>query len=146
MVKKVLLLSAVLVFMFGSFLDARLLCNNKKGISSNFTYKNKQYKTNLPLCELSESSQIDVNNSKLPKEISEIVGVGKRVLKKVDSAQSWELQSLTLNKYNYQHTTFWYYQLNFNASNQFYVYINVGLNGEEPEIYRIDEVLLTGRN
>ena len=141
MLKKVLLTATLMVLVFSGLTDARL-CSNKQGISSNFKYKNKQYKSILLYCGLDKSSNIDINSSEIPKKISEIISIGKKTLKKVDSDQVWELQSLNLNKYNYQNSTYWYYQLNFNANNQFYVYINIGLNGETPDIYRIDEVLL----
>ena len=73
--------------------------------------------------------------------MSEIINIGKNVIRKLDEKLNWDVESVALYKYHYGNCKYWYYQLSFRANNQ-YININVGLNGEEPDLYRIDEVKL----
>jgi len=120
------------------------IANYNQGVSSNFTYNNKQYKSMLLLEKIISSADFKIGTSEFPKTISEIINIGKTVVKKVDSELSWEVESLGLYKYNYSNCVYWYYQINFKANNQ-YIYINLGLNGETPDLYRIDETLISNR-
>ncbi|NIP29279.1 MAG: hypothetical protein GTO02_02240 [Candidatus Dadabacteria bacterium] len=112
--------------------------NYNQGISSNFTYKNKQYKSFLPLEKITSSSDFEIETSQFPKSISEIIKIGKSIVNKVDSEIKWEVQTLGLYNYHYGNCKYWYYQINYRGNNQ-YLYINIGLNGETPNLYRIDE-------
>lgn len=114
---------------------------NDPGINSNFNFRGKQYKTVLPYSRMQEMANFDIDGSKLPLDISQIIAIGKKVVKKIDSEERWLVHSIGLYKYSYQNANYWYYQIHFRANNQ-YVYINIGLSGEEPDIYRIDEVLI----
>ncbi len=128
------------LILFGLSLQASTceITNISQGISSNFTYKNKQYKSLLPLSKITSSSDFKIGVSEFPKKISEIINIGKTVVNKVDSELKWEVENLGLYKYHYSNCVYWYYQINYRANNQ-YVYVNIGLNGELPDLYRIDE-------
>jgi hypothetical protein len=95
----------------------------------------------LPLKKITSSSDFQIETSEFPKTISEIINIGKSVVKKVDSELKWEVQTLGLYRYHYSNCVYWYYQINYKANNQ-YLYINLGLNGETPDLYRIDETLI----
>ncbi len=118
--------------------------NINQGVSSNFTYKNKQYKSILPLEKIAGSTDFQIGTSQFPKTISEIINIGKTVVKKVDSELTWEVETLGLYKYHYSNCVYWYYQINYKANNQ-YIYVNLGLNGETPDLYRIDETLISNQ-
>ncbi|HSG32186.1 MAG TPA: hypothetical protein VLB82_11660 [Thermodesulfobacteriota bacterium] len=137
MIRGIFLL-AISLFALSLQASACEISGYNQGISSNFTYKNKQYKSMLPLQKIVSSSDFNIESSKFPKDISEIINIGKTVVKKVDSELNWEVEGLGLYKYNYSNCKYWYYQINYRANNQ-YIYINIGLNGETPELYRIDE-------
>ncbi len=118
-------------------------CGNSysKEISSNFNYDGKNYKTSLPLSKLENTKGFDIENTEYKIDISKIVGTAKTVLQRVSKDTKWDVESIGLYKYQYSNANYWYYQINLRSSNS-YVYLNVGLNGEEPEIYRIDEILI----
>jgi hypothetical protein len=98
----------------------------------------------LSLQKITSSTDFQIGTSEFPKKLSEIINIGKNVVKKVDSELTWEVETLGLYKYNYSNCVYWYYQINYRANNQ-YVYINLGLNGETPDLYRIDETLITNQ-
>ena len=120
------------------------ITNYNQGVSSNFTYKNKQYKSMILLEKIISSSDLQIGTYEFPKTISEIINIGKTVVKKVDSELTWEVETLGLHKYHYSNCVYWYYQINYKANNQ-YIYVNLGLNGETPDLYRIDETLITNQ-
>ncbi len=110
-------------------------------LSSNFHYNNKNYKVSLSIKNLYSSSDFNIEKSEFPKQISEIIKIAKVLMKRIDNEQNWEIQNITLNRYNYNNATYWYYQIKLRANNV-YSYLNIGINGEQPDIYRIDEVLI----
>ena len=112
-----------------------------QGIVSNITFDRKQYKSVLSFESLIKSPDFNISEDEFPKPISEIIKIGMYVMNKVDIEQKWEPNSVALNKYNYNNCVYWYYQVNFSSGN-YYAYLNVGLNGEPPDIYRIDETKL----
>ena len=118
--------------------------NSSYGINSNFNYNNVAYKTVLPLTKMAESENFDISSGNFPMEFSEIIKVGKSLTKKIDVEAKWSVESVGLYKYNYSNCIYWYYQINYRSSspNNQYVYLNIGLNGEEPNIYKINEVLI----
>jgi hypothetical protein len=137
MIKTVYLIFFML-FTLGSEASTCEITNYNQGVSSNFTYKNKQYKSMLRLEKITGSANFQIGSTEFPKKISEIINIGKTVVKKVDSELNWEVETLGLYKYRYSNCVYWYYQINYRANNQ-YVYVNLGLNGEIPDLYRIDE-------
>lgn len=111
-------------------------------LSSNFHYNNKNYRVSLSIKNLYSSSDFNIEKSEFPKQIYEIIQIAKGLMKRIDSEQNWGIQNITLNRYNYNNATYWYYQINLRANNV-YTYLNIGINGEQPNIYRIDEVLIS---
>ena len=118
--------------------------NVNQGINSSFNYSGTSYKTVLSFSELSGSKNFDIENGEFPVGFGEIIKIAKGLTKKVDPEAAWTVESVGLNKYNYSGCVYWYYQLNMRSTNpnNSYLYLNIGLNGEKPEIYRIDEVLI----
>ena len=118
--------------------------NVNQGINSSFNYGGTSYKTVLPFSELSGSKNFDIENGEFPVGFGQIIKIAKDLTKKVDPEAAWTVESVGLNKYNYSGCVYWYYQLNIRSTNpsNSYLYLNIGLNGEKPEIYRIDEVLI----
>jgi len=98
----------------------------------------------LLLEKIISGANFKIGTSEFPKTISEIINIGRTVVKKVDSELNWEVETLGLYKYNYSNCVYWYYQINYRANNQ-YVYVNLGLNGETPDLYRIDETLISNQ-
>ena len=137
MIKNISLLTLILLTLSLQASTCEITSINQ-GVSSNFTYSNKQYKSMLPLQKITSSADFKIETSEFPKTILEIINIGKIVVKKVDSELNWEVETLGLYKYNYSNCVYWYYQINYRANNQ-YLYINLGLNGETPDLYRIDE-------
>ena len=115
-----------------------------QGINSNFNYNSIAYKTVLPFSSLSESKSFDIESGDFPLGFGQIIKVAKGLTRKVDNEAKWTVESVGLNKYNYSNCTYWYYQLNMrsNTPNNSYLYLNIGLNGEKPNIYKINEVLI----
>lgn len=134
-----------IVFIFTLFLSINAYtCEINKynqGIVSNINFKNKQYKSLLPISMLGKNPDFVIGVSDFPMPMSEIINIGKNVIRKLDEKLNWDVESVALYKYHYGNCKYWYYQLSFRANNQ-YININVGLNGEEPDLYRIDEVKL----
>ena len=118
--------------------------SGKYGINSNFNYNNVAYKTLLPLTKMAESKNFDISKGDFPVEFSKILQVGWGLTKKIDVEAKWSVESVGLYKYNYSNCVYWYYQINYRSNNpgNQYVYLNIGLNGEEPDIYKINEVLI----
>jgi len=143
MIKSVYLLTLIL-FTLSLQASTCEINNINQGVSSNFTYKNKQYKSMLPLEKIAGSTDFQIGTSEFPKTISEIINIGKTVVKKVDSELTWEVETLGLHKYHYSNCVYWYYQINYKANNQ-YIYVILGLNGETPNLYRIDETLISNQ-
>lgn len=112
-----------------------------KEISSNFNHNGKNYKSSLALSKLENTKGFDIENTDYKIDISKIVGTAKAVLSKLDAETKWSVETIALYKYQYSNANYWYYQINLRSANS-YVYLNVGLNGEEPSIYRIDEILI----
>ncbi len=115
-----------------------------KGINSNFNYGGDTYKTVLPFSKLSESKNFDIENADFPVGFGQIIKTAKGLTEKVDPEAAWSVESVGLNKYNYSSCIYWYYQINMRSSNpnNNYLYLNIGINGEKPNIYKIKEVLL----
>lgn len=111
-------------------------------ISSSFNYEGKQYKSVLPIVKIENSKNFEINDTQKKIDIAKIVKTAKEVLSKVDQDADWNVESIGLYKYQYSQETYWYYQINLRSGSSSYVYLNVGLSGEKPEIYRIDEILL----
>ena len=143
MIKSISLLTLIL-FTLSLQASTCEITNYNQGVSSNFTYKNKQYKSMLLLEKIISSANFKIGTSEFPKTISEIINIGKTVVKKVDSELNWQVETLGLYKYNYSNCVYWYYQINYRANNQ-YIYVNLGLNGETPDLYRIDETLISNQ-
>jgi len=118
--------------------------NINQGINSNFNYNNVAYKTVLPFSKLAESKDFDIDSAEFPVGFHQIIKVAKGLTSKIDVESVWSIESVALYKYNYSNCTFWYYQINMRSNNpgNSYVYLNIGLNGEEPNIYKINEVLI----
>ena len=118
--------------------------NGSQGINSSFNYGGTSYKTVLPFSELSGSKNFDIENGEFPVGFGQIIKIAKGLTKKVEPEAAWTVESVGLNKYNYSGCVYWYYQFNIRSTNpsNSYLYLNIGLNGEKPEIYRIDEVLI----
>ena len=115
-----------------------------QGINSNFNYNSIAYKTVLPFSRLSESKNFDIESGDFPLVFGQIIKVAKGLTRKVDNEAKWTVESVGLNKYNYSNCVYWYYQINMrsNTPNNSYMYLNIGLNGEKPNIYKISEVLI----
>jgi len=115
-----------------------------QGINSNFNYNSIAYKTVLPFSRLSESKNFDIESGDFPLGFGQIIKVAKGLTGKVDNEAKWSVESVGLNKYNYSNCVYWYYQINMrsNTPNNSYMYLNIGLNGEKPNIYKISEVLI----
>ena len=143
MIKSISLLTLIL-FTLSLQASTCEITNYNQGVSSNFTYKNKQYKSMLSLQKITSSTEFQIGTSEFPKKLSEIINIGKSVVKKVDSELNWEVETLGLYKYHYSNCVYWYYQINYKANNQ-YIYVNLGLNGETPNLYRIDETLISNQ-
>ena len=118
--------------------------NNNQGINSNFNYNGIAYKTVLPLSRMSESKNFDINSGEFPLGFGQILKVARGLTSKVDNEAKWTVESVGLNKYNYSNCIYWYYQINMrsNMPNNSYLYLNIGINGEKPNIYKINEVLI----
>ena len=118
--------------------------NINQGINSSFNYSGTSYKTVLTFSELSRSKNFDIEDGEFPLGFGQIIKTAKGLTKKVDAETEWTVESVGLNKYNYSGCIYWYYQINMRSvnPNNSYLYLNIGLNGEKPEIYRIDEVLI----
>ncbi len=112
-----------------------------QGIISNINIGQKQFKSVLPIGSLVKTPDFIIGESEFPKPVSEIVKVASNAIKKIDSELKWSVESIALYKYHYNNCMFWYYQVYFSSGN-FYGYINVGLNGESPDVYRINEIKL----
>ena len=141
---KIISLLAVFLFIVSLQASTCEITSINQGVSSNFTYKNKQYKSMLPLQKITSSTDFKIETSEFPKTISEIINIGKSVVKKVDSELNWEVETLGLYKYHSSNCLSWYSPLPYRANNQ-YLYINLGLNGETPDLYRIDETLINNQ-
>ncbi|NIP31735.1 MAG: hypothetical protein GTO02_11415 [Candidatus Dadabacteria bacterium] len=116
-----------------------------QGINSNFNYDNTAYKSVLPFSRLQGSKDFKIDDANFSVEIGEIIKVAKNLVKKVDKDANWSIESVGLHKYNYSSCTYWYYQINMRSNNygHNYLYLNIGINGEKPDIYKIKEVLIT---
>lgn len=112
-----------------------------QGVTSNINLDRKQYKSVLSFESLIKSSDFNISEDKFPKPVSDIIKVGLNAMNKIDKELKWETESVALHKYNYNNCIYWYYQVYFRSGN-YYAYLSVGINGESPDIYRIDEVKL----
>jgi len=137
LIVSVLILSALPAF-------ACQINNQNQGINSNFNYNSIAYKTVLPFSKLSESKNFDIESGEFPLGFGQIIKVAKGLTKKIDIEANWTVESVGLNKYNYSNCIYWYYQINMRSSNpnNNYLYLNIGINGEKPNIYKINEVLI----
>ena len=134
----ILLISSVV---YGSRLvNAKNPCYSG-GLSNNFNYKGMEYRTCLPLSIFKDQSDFRIENSEFPLSMSQIIQFAKDNASKVDPEAKWTVQSISLNQYNYSNAIYWYYYVNLRYDN-FYLYINIGLNGEQPQIYKIQPILL----
>jgi hypothetical protein len=135
----------VSVFVFTALPAYACQINNvNQGINSNFNYNSIAYKTVLPFSRLSESKNFDIENGDFPLGFGQMIKAAKKLTRKVDPEAIWSVESVGLNKYNYSNCIYWYYQINMrsNTPNNNYMYLNIGLNGEKPNIYKIREVLI----
>jgi hypothetical protein len=133
------------VFVFTALPAYACQINNvNQGINSNFNYRGIAYKTVLPFSRLSESKNFDIESGDFPLGFGQIIKTAKELTMKVDPEAIWSVESVGLNKYNYSNCIYWYYQINMrsNTPNNSYMYLNIGLNGEKPNIYKISEVLI----
>ena len=140
---KIILIAATIIFLSSPAYTCQIN-NVNKGINSNFNYNNVAYKTVLPFSKMSESKNFDIEKGDFPVGFGQIIKIAKGLTKKIDIESKWSIESVGLYKYNYSNCTFWYYQINMrsNNPNNNYVNMNIGINGEEPNIYKINEVLL----
>ena len=140
---RILLIAAVIVFMSSNAYTCQIN-NPKQGINSSFNYNNVAYKSVLPFSKMSESKNFNIENGDFPVGFGQIIKVAKSLTSKIDVESKWSIESVALYKYNYSNCTFWYYQINMRSNNPSnnYIYLNIGLNGEEPNIYKINEVLI----
>ncbi len=140
---RILLLVVAIVFLSSPAYTCQINDYNQ-GINSNFNYNSVAYKTVLPFSRLSESNNFDIENGEFPLGFGQIIKVAKGLTKKIDVEANWTVESVGLNKYNYSNCIYWYYQINLrsNTPNNSYLYLNIGLNGEKPNIYKINEVLI----
>lgn len=120
------------------------ISNVNQGINSNFNYNSVSYKTILPFSRLSESKNFDIENGDFPRGFDQIIKIAKGLTVKIDPETEWSVESVGLYKYNYSNCIYWYYQVNMrsNKPGNNYIYLNIGLNGEKPNIYKISEVLI----
>ena len=140
---RILLLAATILF-FSSTAYTCQINDINRGINSNFNYNKVAYKTVLPFSKMSDSMNFNIEDGDFPVGFGQIIKVAKRLTKKIDVEAKWSIESVALYKYNYSNCTFWYYQINMRSNNpgNNYMYLNIGLNGEEPNIYKINEVLI----
>lgn len=140
---KIILLAATIMFLSSPAYTCQIN-NMDQGINSNFNYNNVAYKSVLPFSKMSDSKNFDINSAEFPVGFNQIIKVAKGLTKKIDVESKWSIESVALYKYNYSNCIFWYYQINMRSNNpgSNYVYLNIGLNGEEPNIYKINEVLI----
>ena len=119
--------------------------SDNKGINSNFNYNNSSYKSILPFSKLEASKNFNIEEANFEVQIKDIILIAKEHAKKIDSIAKWSVESVGLYKYNYSSCNYWYYQVNLSANNpgNNYLYLNLGLNGEKPDIYKINEVLIS---
>ena len=120
------------------------ISNYNQGINSNFNYNGDAYKTVLPFSRLSDSKNFEIESGEFPLGFGQIIKVAKGLTEKIDVEAKWTIESVGLNKYNYSNCVYWYYQINMrsNMPNNSYLYLNIGLNGEKPNIYKIKEELI----
>ena len=133
------------VFIFSALPAVACQVNSStQGINSSFNYNGIAYKTVLPFSRLSESKNFDIEAGEFPLGFGEIIKTAKGLTRKIDVEANWTIESVSLNKYNYSSCIYWYYQINMrsNNPNNNYLYLNIGINGEKPDIYKINEVLL----
>lgn len=140
---RILIITAVFIFSAVPVFACQVNDYNK-GINSSFNYGGVAYKTVLPFSKLSESKNFDIESGDFPVGFGQIIKTAKGLTKKVDMEADWSIESVGLNKYNYSNCIYWYYQINMrsNNPNNNYIYLNIGISGEKPNIYKIDEVLL----
>lgn len=112
-----------------------------QGIVSNININQKQYKSVLSIETLIKTPDFIIGEKDFPIPISEIIKVAFNAVNKLDKELKWDVESIGLHKYNYSNCVYWYYQVYFRSGNH-YAYLNIGLNGESPDIYRIDEIKL----
>ncbi|MGI9533692.1 MAG: hypothetical protein ACR2NW_01975 [Thermodesulfobacteriota bacterium] len=140
---KIILIVATILFLSSPAYTCQIN-NANQGINSNFNYNNVAYKTVLPFSKMSESKNFNIEKGDFPVGFGQIIKIAKGLTKKIDIESNWSIESVALYKYNYSNCTFWYYQINMRSNNPSnnYVYLNIGINGEEPNVYKINEVLI----
>jgi len=140
---RILLIAALVVFS-GLPAVACQVNSSTQGINSNFNYGGVAFKTILPFSKMSESKNFEIESGDFPVGFGQIIKTAKGLTKKIDVEANWTIESVGLNKYNYSNCIYWYYQINMrsNNPNNNYLYLNIGINGEKPDIYKINEVLI----
>ena len=135
----------VFLFMFSSIGYTCQKSSGNQGINSSFNYNNSSYKSVLPFSKLEASKNFNIEEANFEVQIKDIILIAKEHAKKIDSLAKWSIESVALYKYNYSSCAYWYYQINMRANNPAnnYLYLNIGLNGEKPDIYKINEVLIS---
>ncbi len=142
--KKLGFLAVVVLVLLIGMASAGTCCASRYGedriYMHSFNFRGDDYRTYFTFDQVKDYSNKEITEIKLPKTFPQIIDIAINQAKKIDNNSEWRVYSVTLDKYSYSSSEFWFYRISLRNADNAYIDLIATLDGQMGKLVKLKEI------